>query len=106
MVPGNRPSPDDRGMAWTYGELWWAPVVFGLWYAAIRLFLAVSLGIVRRDVPRWAKAGWIVLVVLPPFVGVLMYLLTGERPPGPRVPDGERVSPVEYERFRHRASLS
>jgi hypothetical protein len=114
MVPGpnNRSTidlchPRQRGlrMVWTLEDVLWAPVVFGAWYAGIRLFVAVSTGIVHRELPGWVKAGWIVLAALPPFLGVLVYLLAGERPPLPRVPDGVRVGPVEYERFRHRASL-
>jgi hypothetical protein len=93
-------------MTWTSGELLWAPIVFLFWYAVIRVFVAVSAGIVRRDVPGWAKAGWILLVMLPPFVGVLVYLLTGEVQRLPRPRDVSRVSPVEYELFRCRAALS
>src|SRR5262245_39507782 len=50
-------------------------VVFFFWFAVIWMFIGVFADIIRRDMSGWAKAGWIVLIVLLPFLGILIYLI-------------------------------
>jgi len=54
-------------------------VVFFFWFAVIWMFIGVFADILRRDMSGWAKAGWIILIVLLPFLGVLIYLIAMPR---------------------------
>jgi type VI protein secretion system component VasK len=61
-------------------NLMWTMLVFFCWIAWFWL-LFVALGDLYRrgDVSGWAKAGWTVLVIVLPFLGVLLYLVTQGR---------------------------
>jgi hypothetical protein len=54
-------------------------VVFFFWFAVIWMFITVFADILRRDMSGWAKAGWIILIVLLPFLGILIYLIARPR---------------------------
>ena len=50
--------------------------VWALFVVPLIIVWAIGLyDIVRRDMSRQAKAGWIIIVLLLPFVGTLVYLL-------------------------------
>ena len=58
------------------GELLWSMLVFFFWFMAIWIFISVFGDIFRRrDLSGWAKAGWLVLIFVLPFLGVLFYLI-------------------------------
>ena len=51
-------------------------IIFFAWVAWIWVAITIFADIFRRhDIGGWAKAGWIVLVILLPFLGVLIYLI-------------------------------
>ena len=61
---------------WSFGSVLWAMVVFFLWVAAIWLFIALFTDIFRRDdLSGGAKAGWILLLFVVPFLGALIYIV-------------------------------
>src|SRR3954467_4130273 len=61
---------------WTFGSVLWAMVVFFFWFLFIWMFIAVFSDIFRRnDIHGGAKAGWIILIVLLPFLGILIYMI-------------------------------
>jgi Phospholipase_D-nuclease N-terminal len=61
---------------WGFGELLWAMLVFFFWVMAIWLFITVVADIfMRRDIGGWHKAGWLLVVFVLPFFGVLIYLI-------------------------------
>jgi uncharacterized membrane protein len=58
------------------GELLWAMLVFFFWFQAIWIFIRVFADIFhRRDLSGAAKAGWILLLFVLPFVGAIIYLI-------------------------------
>jgi uncharacterized membrane protein len=58
------------------GEWLWAMFVFFLWFQAIWIFIRVFADIFhRRDLSGAAKAGWIFLLFVLPFLGALIYLI-------------------------------
>jgi hypothetical protein len=60
---------------WTFGTvLWWMLGLF-FWFAVVWMFIAVFADIFRRDMSGWAKAAWIVVIVLLPFLGTLVYMI-------------------------------
>ncbi|MFL5736591.1 MAG: SHOCT domain-containing protein [Actinomycetota bacterium] len=61
---------------WSFGSVLWAMVVFFAWVAAIWLFIALFSDIFRRnDLSGGAKAGWIILLFILPFLGALIYIV-------------------------------
>jgi hypothetical protein len=51
-------------------------LVFFFWFMAIWIFITVFADIFRRnDLSGWAKAGWIILIFIVPFLGALIYLI-------------------------------
>ena len=54
----------------------WTMIIFFAWVAWIWIVITVLIDIFRRrDIGGWAKAGWVVFVIILPFVGVLIYLI-------------------------------
>jgi len=65
---------------WTFGSLLWGMLVFFFWVMLIWMFIALFADILRRhDLSGWGKAGWLALIFLLPFIGILVYLVA--RPP-------------------------
>jgi hypothetical protein len=59
-----------------FGEVLWTMFVFFFWFMAIWIFIMVFADIFRRnDLSGWAKAGWIFLIFILPFLGALIYLI-------------------------------
>ena len=54
----------------------WTMIIFFAWVAWIWIVITVLVDIFRRhDIGGWAKAGWVVFVIIVPFLGVLIYLI-------------------------------
>ena len=61
---------------WSLGSVIWAMVVFFFWFMFIWMFIAIFSDIFRRDdIGGGAKAGWIILICVLPFVGILIYMI-------------------------------
>jgi len=61
-------------------NLMWTMLVFFCWIAWFWLLFVAFGDLFRRaDVSGWAKAGWTVLLIVLPFLGVLLYLITQGR---------------------------
>jgi competence protein ComGC len=60
----------------TFGEILWSMLIFFFWFMAIWIFITVFADIFRRnDLSGGAKAGWIILIFILPFIGALIYLI-------------------------------
>ena len=63
-------------------DIMWTMFIFFAWVIWIwLLILVLSDNFRRRDHSGWAKAGWTLLVIFLPLIGVLIYMIT--RPPEP-----------------------
>lgn len=65
-------------IAYTYPllSIFWSMLIFFALFAWIWILITVFMDIFRsRDIGGWAKAGWFLLVLLLPLVGVLIYLI-------------------------------
>ena len=61
----------------TFNDIFASMIVFFFWFMAIWIFIAVFADIFRRnDLSGLAKAGWIVLIFVIPFVGALIYIIS------------------------------
>ncbi len=68
--------PRRQGGSLDLGEWLWAMAAFFFWFMAIWIFIQIFADIFhRRDLSGAAKAGWIVLLIVLPFLGALIYLI-------------------------------
>jgi hypothetical protein len=57
-------------------DLFWTMLLFFLFFAWIWLVISVVVDLFRsRDLSGWAKAFWVVFIILVPWLGVLIYLI-------------------------------
>jgi hypothetical protein len=83
---------------WTFGDVLWAMVAFFFWFIFIWMFIAVFSDIFRRDdLSGGAKAGWILLICVLPFLGILVYMIAR-----PKMTDQDRRMLDEAEERRRR----
>lgn len=50
--------------------LWFFLFIIWIW-----LLITIFVDIFRTDMSGWAKAGWVIVIILLPFLGVLIYLI-------------------------------
>jgi len=61
---------------WNVGSVLRTMLVLFFWVMAIWIFIAIFSDIFRRnDLSGWAKAGWIFLIFIVPFLGALIYVI-------------------------------
>lgn len=83
---------------WSFGSFLWATVVFFFWFIFIWMFITIFADIFRRDdLSGGAKAGWIILIVLVPFLGILIYMIAR---PKMTEQDKEMVAAAQEQRRR------
>jgi hypothetical protein len=56
-------------------DVLWTMIIFFCWVAWIWLLIVIFSDLFRRDLSGWAKAGWIVFLILLPFLGALIYVI-------------------------------
>ena len=54
----------------------WTLLVIFAWMIWFYMLIVIFADLFRRDVSGWAKAAWVVFMIVLPFVGVLIYLIT------------------------------
>jgi uncharacterized membrane protein YcjF (UPF0283 family) len=58
-------------------EVFWTMVIFFAWVIWIWIAITVLIDVFRRhDISGWGKAAWVVFVIVLPFLGVLVYLIS------------------------------
>ena len=57
-------------------DVLWTMILFFAWVAWIWIAITIFGDIFRRhDISGWGKAAWVVLIIVLPFLGVLIYLI-------------------------------
>ena len=85
---------------WSFGSVLWARVVFFLWFMVIWMFIAIFADIFHRnDLSGWGKAGWIFLIFIVPFIGILVYMIAR-----PKMTEQDREMLEAAESARRKAS--
>ena len=89
-------------------DVFFTMLVFFLWVAWIWLVISVFIDIFRSgDLGGWGKAGWSVLVLLVPFLGVLIYLIVrGGSMQDRAIADAKAASEANQEYIRSVAGSS
>jgi hypothetical protein len=57
-------------------DLFWTILIFFSWVVWIWMMIIILGDIFRRqDIGGWAKAAWVIFLIILPFIGVLVYLI-------------------------------
>ena len=85
---------------WSLGSVIWAMIVFFFWFMAIWIFITVFADIFRRrDLSGAAKAGWIILIFVVPFLGAIIYMIAR-----PKMTDQDREDMMRMQEAERRVS--
>jgi hypothetical protein len=58
-------------------DIFWTMLIFFMWVIWFWILITVLMDLFRRhDIGGWGKAAWTLLVIVLPFLGVFMYLIT------------------------------
>jgi predicted PurR-regulated permease PerM len=62
--------------SYPFFSVFWDILIFFAWVIFIWIAITVLIDVFRRhDISGWAKAAWVVFVVILPWIGVLVYLI-------------------------------
>jgi hypothetical protein len=76
MDPATMTTLRRPAMEWTFGTFLWSTLIFFFWFVIIWMFISLFADVLRRDdLSGWGKAGWIILMVVLPFIGILAYVI-------------------------------
>jgi hypothetical protein len=65
------------GPSTTFGDIFWSFVAFFFWFMAIWIFITIFGDIFRRnDLSGGMKAVWIIVLIILPFLGAIIYMVT------------------------------
>jgi hypothetical protein len=56
-------------------DVLWTLILFFCWVAWIWLLIIIFSDLFRRDLSGWGKAGWVILLIVLPFLGTLIYVI-------------------------------
>jgi Short C-terminal domain len=71
--------------AYSFGDVMWTMFVFFAWILFFWLLFGVFGDLFgRHDISGWAKAGWTVFVIILPFLGIFIYLISQGKGMGER----------------------
>lgn len=57
-------------------DILWTTLIFFAWVLFIWIAITVLIDVFRRhDISGWAKAAWVIFIVILPWIGVLVYLI-------------------------------
>ncbi len=58
-------------------DIFWTMLIFFMWVIWIWILITVLIDLFRRhDVSGWGKAAWALFVIILPFLGVFVYLIS------------------------------
>ncbi|TVT40956.1 hypothetical protein FNH05_23130 [Amycolatopsis rhizosphaerae] len=95
------------GSQYPFLELVWTMLVFFGWVIWFWLLIMVFRDLFRRhDISGWGKAGWTLLVLVLPFLGVLIYLIAQGRQMGERNIKEARSAQAQFDEYVRSVSKS
>jgi hypothetical protein len=81
-------------------DIFWTMIIFFAWVIWIWMIFTILADVFRRrDISGWGKAGWTVFLIVLPFLGALVYLISqhdGMAERSARDAQGEREQFDEY----------
>ena len=86
--------------------LWDILIVFA-WFIFIWIAITVLIDVFRRhDISGWAKAAWVIFVVILPWIGVLVYLIVNHNGMNERSAKQASTQQAQFDDYVRRAAGS
>ncbi|MEV6979186.1 SHOCT domain-containing protein [Kitasatospora sp. NPDC093806] len=86
-------------------NIFWTMLELFLWILWFFLLFKIITDIFRsHDMSGWAKAGWMVLVILLPLIGVLVYVIVRGKSMGQRDVEQARQSEAAFKQYIREAA--
>lgn len=80
-------------------DVLWTMVIFFCWVCWIWMMILILSDVFRRDISGWAKAGWVAFLIVLPFLGALIYLITQGREMTERRVRDAQVSQANFDDY-------
>jgi hypothetical protein len=80
-------------------DVLWSMIIFFCWVAWIWLLILCFSDLFRRHVSGWAKAAWVVFLIILPFLGVLIYLIAEGKGMTERRVQEAQVSQANFDQY-------
>jgi hypothetical protein len=81
-------------------DIFWTMIIFFSWVIWIWTVIGVLSDVfTRHDLSGWAKAAWVVFVIVLPFLGVLIYLIGNGSGMAQRRVDQSQASRAEFDDY-------
>jgi preprotein translocase subunit YajC len=78
----------------------WTTLIFFAWVIFIWIAITVLIDVFRRhDISGWAKAAWVIFVVILPWIGVLVYLIANHDGMAERRMKDTQVSQAQFDDY-------
>jgi hypothetical protein len=79
-------------------DIFWTMIIFFAWVSWFWIAITVLSDVFRRhDISGWAKAAWVVFVIILPFLGVLLYLISNSKEMAERSQQQVSAARAQYE---------
>ena len=86
--------------AYTFGDVMWTMLVFFAWIIFFWLLFTVFGDLFsRHDISGWAKAGWTILVIILPYLGIFIYLIANGKSMGERAAQRAQAQQTQVDNY-------
>jgi hypothetical protein len=80
--------------------VFWDILIFFAWVIFIWIAITVLIDVFRRhDVSGWAKAAWVVFIVILPWIGVLVYLIVNHDGMAERKAQDTKAAQAQFDQY-------
>jgi hypothetical protein len=80
-------------------DVFWTMIIFFCWVVWIWIMILILSDLFRRDVSGWTKALWVVVLILLPFLGSLIYLIANGNAMTERRVKDVQASQAEFDSY-------
>jgi hypothetical protein len=81
-------------------DVLWSMIIFFVWVAWIWTLIVIIGDLFRRhDTSGWAKAAWVVFLIVLPFLGVLVYLIVNGHGMGQRSAERAQAAQSQFNEY-------
>ena len=88
-------------------NVFWDILIFFAWVIFIWIAITVLIDIFRRhDISGWAKAAWVVFIVILPWIGVLVYLIANHDGMADRRDKENQAAQAQFDQYVRQAAGS
>ena len=88
-------------------NIFWDILIFFAWVIFIWIAITVLIDVFRRhDISGWAKAAWVVFVVILPWIGVLTYLIFNHGGMAERRAQETRAAQAQFDQYVRQTARS